>query len=132
MVSRVDNVELLGRNYTNTIVQRSKTYDRVGCEHVDEDISHVIRSAFFDRTTLRRKYGPTAWLPYYLFVMRRCLNQAAATARVKIKQGDPACIADVFRRLVSFIHQEVELLSQGEKVWDAAREEGSLVMFGRP
>ena len=118
-------------NYRNSIVLHSKRKDRARDEQMKSDeFAKAMAPATSDRLVLQRKYGTTGWVPYYLFVIRRRLKQELAAAHVRIEQGAPAYVTHLSRRLIAFFHQELELWSQGERAWNAASEEGTLIMYG--
>jgi len=118
--------------YTNTIVHRTKGKDPSRDERMATDeLSYAMNPTAVDRIYLQQRYGHTAWVPYYLFVIRRRLKREVANAHVSITENASEYTIHFWRRVIAFFHQEVELWTQGVTVWNAASSESVLVMYGQ-
>jgi hypothetical protein len=100
--------------HTNAIVHKTKALDPVRDEHMAADeLAYAMDPATMDRISLQQRYGPVGWLPCYLFVMRRRLNQELTTAHTRVAWNASGYEIHFWHRVVAFFHQEVELWTQG-------------------
>ena len=115
------------------MVHRSASHDAERDNAMQEDeLKLVVFPAMADRKALAVKFGSSAWIPFYLYVLHLSLKHFTVLAHFRINHGADAREIHFHRRRVTFYHQELELWKQGKDVWEAARDESALVCSGRP
>jgi hypothetical protein len=112
--------------YTNDIVRRDPVQDPEQKSWMRRDEHY---NAWHPAERLRHKLQQQSdnWLEAYVDAMKDHLDRVLEHVHTLRTQRR----LHYFRRIIAFYHQEIDLRSQGDDVWDAAHADGALVMAGR-
>ncbi|KIM86818.1 hypothetical protein PILCRDRAFT_86447 [Piloderma croceum F 1598] len=113
---------------------RSTTSDPEQTDHMHTVAREAWTNALFLLIDLWRLYGEDNWdeyTPPYLDNIRILLKDELAGTNTFLNSTPDHETLHLYRRIIAFYHQEIELRGQGEAAWQSAVEDEALVMYGR-
>lgn len=96
-----------------------------------EEFEYAYKNAMFTRIDMERQHPEDTWIQVYLSFIRERMDCELSIARHELVETTDPKIIHFWRRIIAFFHQELELNSQGNNVWNAAHDAEAMVMLGR-